>query len=111
MRLWSPELRGTSNRSATRGAVLFIGTLKKGLGLSVVLWLIMMIVYTPIIGWGLFGLKGTPDLPADAPLYLKGGPKFIVSTLVIHLVYGAIIGWLNPVWIKGDLEPAESPGK
>jgi len=30
----------------------------KGLGLAGVLWLIMMLVYSPIIGWGVFGFGG-----------------------------------------------------
>lgn len=72
-----------------------------GMGLAGALWLIMMIVYSPIIGWGFFGFGGAgATLPSDDPLYLAPGPKYLVATLVLHLIYGAIIGWLNPLWIQ-----------
>lgn len=76
-------------------------SLGKGLGLAAGLWLIMMVVYSPIIGWGLFGLGGSAhQLAADNPLYLGSSVKYIVATLVLHLIYGGIIGGLNPAWIR-----------
>lgn len=72
----------------------------KGIGLALGLWLFMMVVYSPIIGWGLFGFGDAGQLPADHPLYLEPGPKYLVATLVLHLVYGTVIGWLNPRWIE-----------
>lgn len=72
-----------------------------GMGLSVALWLIFMIAYSPIIGWGFFGVGGPGhELPSDDPLYLGSPVMFIVAALLVHLVYGAIIGWLNPLWIR-----------
>ena len=77
-----------------------------GLMLSVALWLFMMVVYSPIIGWGFFGFGGAGhELPADAPLYLGSPVKYLVATLVLHLIYGSIIGGLTPAWL--DLTPAE----
>lgn len=67
----------------------------KGLTLAAGLWLFMMVVYSPLIGWGLFGLAGTPELASDAALHLAGGPKYAVITLVLHVVYGAIVGGLD----------------
>ena len=55
-------------------------TLWKGLGLGIVLWLIMQIVVLPLLGWGFFGSAITP--------------KIAIATLVLHLVYGAMLGWL-----------------
>lgn len=73
----------------------------KGIYLALGLWLLMMIVYSPIIGWGFFGFGGAgATLPPDDPLYLAPGPQYLVATLVLHLIYGAIIGWLNPLWIR-----------
>jgi len=72
----------------------------KGLGLATGLWLLMMIVYSPIIGWGFFGFGGAGHgLSTDDPLYLGSPVKYVVATLVLHLIYGSIIGGLNPAWI------------
>ena len=69
----------------------------KGFGLAIFLWLIMMFIYSPVIGWGIFGF-GPMDLPADAPLHLEPGLGYPIITLGLHLAYGAIIGCLNPRW-------------
>jgi hypothetical protein len=71
----------------------------KGLYLSLGLWLILMVLYSPIIGWGLFGFGTAKALPPTDALHLQAGPKYLVATLVLHLIYGWIIGWLNPFWI------------
>lgn len=72
----------------------------KGLLLSIVLWLIMMVIYSPIIGWGFFGFADTSGMVDK--LQLEQGPKYLVMTLVLHLLYGATIGWLNAVWRTSD---------
>jgi hypothetical protein len=38
-------------------------------------------------------------LAATNPLYLGSMVKYIVATLLLHLIYRAIIGGLNPSWI------------
>jgi len=74
---------------------------RRGLFLATALWLFMMIVYSPIIGWGAFGFGGAGhELAAGHPLYLGSPMKYIVATLVLHLIYGWIIGGLNPAWIQ-----------
>lgn len=52
----------------------------KGLALSIVAWLLMMVIVMPIAGAGVFGL----NIGIMAP----------VMTLVLHLVYGAVLGWV-----------------
>jgi len=74
--------------------------IKKGLSLALIAWVIMMVIYSPIIGWGFFGLGNAHTLNTGNPLYLEAGPKYIVSTLMLHLIFGGIIGWLNPKWIS-----------
>jgi hypothetical protein len=75
--------------------------LANGIGLATVQWLIMMLIYSPIIGWGLFGVGGPGHaLPANAPLHLGSPVKYIVMTLVLHLIYGALNGWLIPRWVE-----------
>ncbi len=66
------------------GAVLAIltrpVTIWKGIGLGIFLWFIMQIVVLPLLGWGFFGVTITPLIA--------------VATLILHLVYGAVLGWL-----------------
>ena len=50
-----------------------------GLGWGVFLWLLMQVIFLPILGWGLFGSAITP--------------KVAVATLILHLIYGITIGW------------------
>lgn len=73
---------------------------RKGLGLGLGLWLLMMLVYCPMLGWGLFGLGSASGLSSLSPLYHASGGGFIAWTLVAHLVYGGIVGWLNPLWVR-----------
>jgi len=72
----------------------------KGIGLALIAWGIMMIIYSPIIGWGFFGFGDAHTLSPTHPLYLESGPKYIIITLVLHLIFGVIIGWVNPKWIR-----------
>lgn len=71
-----------------------------GLGLAVVLWLGMMLVLSPMLGWGAFGWTGTPGLSPDADLYLRGGVSFPIMTLLLHGLYGLVIGFLNRRWVQ-----------
>lgn len=75
--------------------------LGKGLGLATALWLVMMVAYSPLIGWGVFGFgaAGHQLSPTD-PLYLGSPVKYVAATFVLHLIYGSIIGGLNPAWIS-----------
>ena len=50
----------------------------KGLIFGVLAWLAMMIVFMPLGGHGLFALSL--------------GPQALIATLVLHLVYGAVLG-------------------
>ena len=71
---------------------------RRGAYLATALWLFMMIVYSPIIGWGVFGFGASYE-PGNV-LHLGSPIKYIVATLVLHLIYGSIIGGLNPAWIQ-----------
>jgi len=55
--------------------------IKAGLALGVGLWLLMQVVVLPLLGWGVFGMKVT-GFP----------PKIAIATLVLHLVYGLVVG-------------------
>jgi hypothetical protein len=50
----------------------------KGLIFGAAAWLAMMIIFMPLAGHGLFGLSL--------------GPPATVATLVLHLIYGAVLG-------------------
>lgn len=74
---------------------------KEGLTLAGGLWLFMMLVYSPFIGWGVFGFGGAGhSLPPGDPLYLGNPVKYVVSTLLLHVVYGVVIGTLVPRFIS-----------
>jgi hypothetical protein len=74
---------------------------RAGLTLAVALWLFMMLVYSPLIGWGVFGFGGAAHgLSPDNPLYLGSPVRYLGATLLLHLIYGAIIGGLTPAWVE-----------
>ena len=84
-------------------AVLFFAyfkqpyTLKQALGLSLLMWILMQVVMAPLIGWGLFG-TGAANLDGT-PLALGSTPKYLLVTVVFHLIYGVVLGliakWFN----------------
>lgn len=76
--------------------------IKKGLGIAGAAWLIMMLIYSPIIGWGVFGFGNAHTLQATNPLFLEAGPKYLIITLVLHIIFGTVIGWLNPKWVTSE---------
>lgn len=88
-------------------SIVFVALFKRkmdvwrGLALAGALWLFMMLVYSPIIGWGVFGF-GTVERAADHALYLGSPVKYIVATAVLHAIYGLTIGVLNPLWISRE---------
>lgn len=81
--------------------VAFFGTKinwRHGMSFALLMWLIMMLVYSPIIGWGVFGLQ--PEVGLSEELMLGSGTKYILSTLVLHVLYGLAIGFGNEYWIN-----------
>jgi len=82
--------------------------IKKGVLLASLLWLFMMIVYSPIIGWGFFGFGTASSLDPSAPLYLEAGAKYMIITLVLHLIYGTIIRWGNASWIDHKITSGQA---
>ena len=52
-------------------------TLRNALALALVLWIGILVVFFPIIGWGFFGLAVSP--------------KLIVASLVPHLLFGVFL--------------------
>jgi hypothetical protein len=78
----------------------------KGIGLSVILWLVMMLIVSPLIGWGVFGAGELPQeelYQEGGKLFLESGPKYPIITLLLHLVYGISLGWVNRSWTLKDL--------
>lgn len=76
-------------------------TVGKGLAVAGFQWLLLMLVYAPVIGWGFFGMGGPAHAlaPSD-PLHLGSPARFMVLTLALHAVYGALNGWLIPRWVR-----------
>lgn len=67
--------------------------------LAIVLWLFMMFVYSPLIGWGIFGFGYANNLSVTHPLYLGDTLSYILITLFVHLVYGWVLGYLSSRWL------------
>lgn len=63
----------------------------QGLAVGIILWLIMHLVVLPLIGWGFF---------ASAM-----NPKIVPATLVLHLIYGGVLGY----GLQKYLSEAENP--
>jgi len=61
-------------------------TLLKALGLGLILWLVALVVFFPIVGWGVLGLGISP--------------KLIPASLVPHLLFAVVLWglcrWLFP---------------
>jgi uncharacterized protein DUF6789 len=54
----------------------------KGITWGVVLWAMAQVVVMPVMGAGLFGLK-------------MGGIMTVIASLMGHIVYGALLGWIG----------------
>ena len=54
----------------------------KGITWGVALWLMAQLVVMPMMGAGIFGLK-------------MGGMMFAFGSLIGHVVYGALLGWIG----------------
>jgi Family of unknown function (DUF6789) len=69
---------------------LFAWTLRRyanvwsGLAFGVLLWLGMGLLWLPLLHWGRFGALVHPGIGA--------------ATLLLHLVYGGVLGWLCARW-------------
>jgi len=58
----------------------------KGIEFGIIAWLLMMIIYMPVMGWGFFASH-------------LGG-SVIFASLILHLIYGAVLG-LFYGWFAG----------
>jgi len=68
-------------------------TVTNALVLAGVMWLIMMFIYSPVIGWGVFGFGDAQALPASDPMHLGPPVQYIVVTAGFHILY-AVVLWL-----------------
>lgn len=75
-------------------------SVKKALQLSVVLWLFMMIVYSPVIGWGFFGSGNAQLLSPSHPLYLSSTIHYLIVTFSVHIAYGTVLGQLCKYFVS-----------
>jgi hypothetical protein len=95
------------------GSVVFVALYKEGVNLrrglqwAGVLWLVMMTAYSPIIGWGFFGTADTSGLPEV--MQLGSSVKYVFITLLLHVVYGTVLGWGNATWITDEASESVLP--
>lgn len=65
-----------------------LGNVKRGIAIAVVGWLVMMVILMPMAGAGFFGMK----MGIMAPM----------MTLVLHIIFGAVLGWVYGRLIGND---------
>lgn len=75
-------------------------SVKRAVLLALVLWFFMMVVYSPLIGWGMLGMGYAPLLLPDHPLHLSSNIAYVLFTLLLHMVYGLILGLLTVRLVK-----------
>jgi len=75
-------------------------SVSKAILFAIVLWLFMMLVYSPVIGWGFFGIGNAQLLESSHPLYLFSTLDYLIMTLSVHLSYGITLGFLAKKFIS-----------
>lgn len=75
-------------------------SVKKAILLAGVLWLFMMLVYSPVIGWGIFGFGNAILLQVNHPLYLSSTIGYILFTFSLHIIYGVALGSLTSYFLQ-----------
>ncbi len=73
-------------------------SIAKALILSVVLWLSIVRLL------GDFGFGYAQNLAVDLPLYLDSSILYILLTLLLHLIYGWVLGYLGSRWLTKNYE-------
>ena len=58
------------------------------LGLAAVLWVVILVVFFPLLGWGIAGLAVSP--------------KLIVASAVPHLLFGLLLWGLDRYFGQND---------
>ncbi len=72
------------------------GPLVKGIAVGVILWILAQAMVMPMTGAGFFSSK-------------MGGVMAVMSSLLGHLVYGALLGWIaGPAERKAAIENISS---
>ena len=68
-------------------------TFLRALGLALALWVLVLVVFFPYVGWGFLGLGVSPML--------------IVAALVSHVLF-AVVLWALAHWVFGTYHPTGS---
>tara|TARA_B100001971_G_scaffold111191_1_gene102203 strand:+ start:148534 stop:149091 length:558 start_codon:yes stop_codon:yes gene_type:complete len=85
--------------------------IKQALTMSAILWLSLMLLLAPAVGWGFFGVQGNSVIDPSAMNYIAPGNTFAVITFFAHLIYGLIIGYLLPRVAVYDFEVRKDRNK
>ena len=69
---------------------------RKGILFSLIPWLLSLLIFLPLVGGGMLGLG------------LGAGILPIVGNLILHLIYGAVLGSVYALTLEHGLEASES---
>jgi hypothetical protein len=75
-------------------------TLPRSIMFALILWLFMMLVYSPVIGWGFFGIGNAQLLDTAHPLHLSSTLDYLIMTFSVHVIYGVSLGLLTKRFIS-----------
>ena len=73
-------------------------SLGKGVMLGGIMWLAMMLIVSPLIGWGFFGLGAVMHTTLN-PLYVAASGWYPAFTFLQHMLFGVIAGGFASAWI------------
>jgi hypothetical protein len=67
---------------------------QKGMIFSLFPWVLSIVLFLPIMGGGFFGID------------IDAGPLPVIGNLILHLIYGATLGWMYTIdiddWLDGS---------
>jgi hypothetical protein len=69
---------------------------RKGVAFSLIPWILSIVVFLPVAGAGFLGMD------------LDAGPLPVIGNLIIHLVYGLVLGALYAIDVESGLEGTRS---
>lgn len=69
---------------------------RKGVAFSLIPWILSIVVFLPLAGAGFLGMD------------LDAGPLPVIGNLIIHLVYGLVLGSLYAIDVESGLEGTRS---
>lgn len=69
-------------------------------GVVLGLFVISMLAFHPLAGWGFFGQGSAWQMGPRHPQFLQPGPSPILFSLTLHLIWASVIGYVDRHWTQ-----------